>query len=208
MKRSKTVHSPYMLKEWRHYIYVPFTAAIAGLSLSGCGDDSKDMVVYKSVADCANENPGYEQECEAAYESALKEAQRTAPKYRSIADCSVDFGPEMCQHTSSNDWVMPAMAGFMFAKLMNNNRSYYSQPLFSSTYVGSPFYHVWTTSNGHTYGNSSYRTSHIRVSHEQMKPKPTVNRTISRGGFGSTVSAKSSWGGASSHRSSRSGWGG
>lgn len=48
------------------------------------------------------------------------------------------------------------------------------------------------------------RKRKYNVKPSTYKPKPTVNRTIKRGGFGSSVRAKSSWG--SSKRSG--GWGG
>jgi uncharacterized protein YgiB involved in biofilm formation len=48
------------------------------------------------------------------------------------------------------------------------------------------------------------RKRNYRVNKDVYKPKPTVNRTMKRGGFGSSVRAKSSWG--SSGR--KGGWGG
>jgi len=57
--------------------------------------------------------------------------------------------------------------------------------------------------DGQDYGDQRRRS--MRVNESSLKPKPTVSKTMSRGGFGSSVRAKSSWGSASSKRG---GWGG
>jgi uncharacterized protein YgiB involved in biofilm formation len=205
MKKSKHVILAHMKKDWRNFVYTPMTFAIAGIALSGCGDDEQNMVIYKSVDDCINANPGYSAECKAAYQTAVEDAARTAPKYNSLNDCIAEFGVDMCRAAPQHsNWFMPAMTGFMFARLLDGgDRRYYSQPMFSSSYPNSRYYGRWTTADGRDYGSSQYRSSKVRVRSDHLKPKPTVSRTISRGGFGSTVSAKSSWG------SSRSrGWGG
>lgn len=103
---------------------------------------------------------------------------------------------------------MPAMAGFMVGQALNRNDSnYYGygyspyQPLFN--YTGSRYGRttMLSTADGLKVGSSGTTTN---VGKSAFKPKPQVTRTMSRGGFGSTVSAKSSWGGG---RSS-GGWGG
>jgi len=207
MKRSKQVVLASMRKNWRTFSVTPITVAFAGAVLSGCSDNSSDASIYQGLDDCIDDNPNYSSECQAAYQNALEEAERTAPKYQTQNDCVSEFGANACVQSSSNNWFMPAMAGFMFGRMMDNNRGYYSQPMFRSYYPGSIFYDRWTTADGYDYGKSSYKKSKVRVSKDQMKPKPTVNRTISRGGFGSTVSAKSSWSSSKSSSGSKS-WGG
>ncbi|GAL04317.1 DUF1190 family protein [Photobacterium aphoticum] len=211
MKRSKHVVLASMRKNWRPTMMAPFTAILAGAALSGCSDPSQDASIYQGLNDCIGDNPDHAEECRAAYQSALEEAARTSPKYASRADCELEFGINACVQAPSNDWFMPAMAGFMFARLINSDNRYYSQPMFRSTYPTSRYYGYWVTSDGYNYGKSSYKKSKVKIKYDDMKPKPAVNRTIKRGGFGSSVSAKSSW---SSNRSystssrSRGGWGG
>ncbi|KLV09816.1 MULTISPECIES: DUF1190 family protein [Photobacterium] len=205
MKRSKNVVLASMRKNWRPASAVPVTVAFASFALSGCSDNGQEATIYETLKDCESDNPSYTQECKAAYQNALDEAARTAPKYNSRYDCESEFGANACVQSQSNNWFMPAMAGFMFGRMMDRDRGYYSQPMFSSYYPGSTFYNRWTTADGYDYGNSRYKKSKVIVSRDHMKPKPTVTRTISRGGFGSTVAAKSSW--SSSSRSSGS-WGG
>ncbi|PSW22250.1 hypothetical protein C9I98_03020 [Photobacterium sanctipauli] len=205
MKRSKQVVLASMRKNWRPLTYTPITAAFASIALSGCSDNDQDAVIYQSLDDCLDDNPSYSEECRSAYQFALQESSRTAPKYNSEYDCEAEFGDNACIQPRGQNWFMPAMAGFMFARMLNNN-NYYSQPMYYSRYPGSIFYDRWTTADGRDYGNR-YKKAKVRVNRDSMKPKPTVSRTISRGGFGSTVSAKSSWGSSRSSSGSK-GWGG
>ncbi|ELR65945.1 hypothetical protein C942_00571 [Photobacterium marinum] len=203
MKRSKKVVLPSMRKNWRTFSVAPISVAFAGAFLTGCSD-KHEGTIYHSLNDCIDDNPNYSQECRAAYQFALTEAERTAPKYQREYDCEAEFGNNTCMRTQNN-WFMPAMAGFMFGRLMDSNRGYYSQPMFSSYYRGSIFYDRWITADGYDYGSSRYKKTKVSVSKDHLKPKPTVSRTISRGGFGSSVSAKSSWSKSSSGSKS---WGG
>lgn len=211
MKRSKHVVLASMKKNWRPVsiasMSAPMTAVLATAVLSGCSDSADDAVIYQSLNDCVDDNPDSTEQCQAAYQFAIQEASRTAPKYNSRYDCEAEFGSNACVQPQGNNWFMPAMAGFMFARMMDNNHGYYSQPMFRSYYPGSIFYDRWTTADGNDYGRSSYKKTKVRVSKDHMKPKPTVSRTISRGGFGSTVSAKSGWSSSRSSSGSK-GWGG
>jgi uncharacterized protein YgiB involved in biofilm formation len=74
--------------------------------------------------------------------------------------------------------------------------------MFTSFSRNSSYRNRWVGAGGQDFGDNRRRT--MRVSEKALKPKPTVNKTISRGGFGSSVRAKSSWG----NSSRRGGWGG
>ena len=184
MKRSQDVVRASMRKNWQ-----PITVALTGFALTACGSNEQEAVIYQNLDECTTSNPENSQACESAYEHALQESSRTAPKYRSQNECEAEFGYNACVQPQNSGFFMPMMTGFMFGQMMNNN--YYSQPMYRSTYPGSSFYNRWASADGRDYG----RNARVRVNRDQMKPKATVNRTISRGGFGSTVSAKSSWGG-------------
>ncbi|KDM89860.1 DUF1190 family protein [Photobacterium galatheae] len=215
MKRTKEVNLPGMRKQWRPFAVAPVTAAISAGLLAGCSDPKEEAKLYHTLYDCKTDNPSYEAQCEAAYESALKEAARTAPKFMTQRDCVAEFGQNSCISAPENNWFMPAMAGFMFARLLEDKRSYsggrgyYSQPMFSSSYPSSRYYGRWTTADGYDFGSYRYKNAKVIINKDQMKPKPTVSRTISRGGFGSSAAAKSSWSSKSSSSSSSSrSWGG
>lgn len=207
MKKTKTVSLQRMRKSWRPFAQNSLSVAVVSAILAGCGD-SEEAVVYAGVEDCVSDNPDFAEQCKAAYEYALEEAARTGPKYQTENECIQEFGANACVQAPRSSWFMPAMAGYMFARVMTNNRPYYSQPMYSSRYPGSIFYDRWVTSDGYDYGSSRYKKSTVKVGRDQMKPKPSVTKTISRGGFGSTVSAKSSWGSSKSKSSSSKSWGG
>ena len=202
MKRTKLINLDRMRKKTVGLRLKPLVLGVAAFSLIGC-IDSRKANVYASVNHCVNENPAMAGQCEAAYQTAVKESARSGPKYRSERECISEFGQRNCvpyRTQSGHDWFMPAVAGFMMARALNNN-VYHSLPLYSSTAYGSSMYGRWATADGRSYPK---RYGSMNVVGDAFKPKPAVSRTMSRGGFGSTVAAKSNWGG----RSSRSGWGG
>ena len=204
MKRTKSINLNRMRKNAVGFQLKPLVVSVAAFSLMACGGSQKAQV-YSDVRHCISQNPSLETECEAAYKTALNESARTGPKYRSERDCTSEFGQNNCvssRAASGGNWFMPAMAGFMMARALDNNNRYHSSPLYTSHSYGSPMYGRWTTSDGRSYGSRRYGS--INVGRDAFKAKPIVTRTMSRGGFGSTVAAKSRWSGSQS----RGGWGG
>lgn len=203
MKRTKSINLDRMRKAPKKRAFKPLAIAVAASALVACGN-SREAKIYRDVEQCIQDNPTLAQECEATYQKALTESASSGPKYQSESACVADFGRDNCvPHASSsgNSWFMPAMAGYMFAQAINDRR-YYSSPLYTSYSRYSPFYGQWSGTDGSLYGKRRFGA--VKVDKKAFNPKPKVTRTMSRGGFGSKVSAKSSWGG----RSSRGGWGG
>jgi uncharacterized protein YgiB involved in biofilm formation len=203
MKRSQSINVDRMRKFRKRFSVKPLTLAIAATTLVAC-DSVRDAKIYRDAAHCIEENPDLSEKCEAAYQKAKAEASRSSPKYRTESICESEFGLDNCIPYRSSDghnWFMPAVAGFLLAKALDRN-DYESSPLFTSYSRYSSGYGQWTTIDGSRYGQRRYGS--IKVAGDTFKPKPAVTNTISRGGFGSTVSAKSSWGGSSF----RGGWGG
>jgi uncharacterized protein YgiB involved in biofilm formation len=196
-KRSKSINLTSMRKS---FSVKPLALGVAAIFLSSCGD-KQEASVFTSVNDCTDANPEFAEKCKAAYEDALKEAERTGPKYNTQRDCESEFGNNQCNvvQNGSGSFFMPFMAGYMLSNLMSP-RGYYSQPMFTSR--NSSYRSRWIGADGQDFGDNRRRT--MRVSEKALKPKPTVNKTMSRGGFGSSVRAKSSWGSSSK----RGGWGG
>ncbi|WP_018983072.1 DUF1190 family protein [Salinimonas chungwhensis] len=200
-KRTKQIN----LSRMRKSVAVkPLAVGVAGMFLSACTDNRQQADIYTSVEDCTSANPDATQECQAAYQQAVEEAARTSPKFSTVSDCEYEFGDNQCRQVSTDNgsFFMPFMAGYMVSQLLSP-RSYYSQPLFTSSSRYSPFRSRWVTADGHIF-SGDVRKRNYRVNSSTFKPKPTVSRTISRGGFGSSVRAKSAWG----SRSRSSGWGG
>lgn len=199
-KRTRHIDLSMMRKR---FALKPLAIGVASIFLTACGD-REEADVYTSVEDCKRDHPDIAAECDAAYQTALDEAARTAPRYNSEYDCEYEFGPNQCRYVNNNNgsFFMPFMAGFMVSRLLSP-QPYYSQPLYTSYSPYSPFRSRWITADGYVF-DGDIRKRHYSVTPDVYKPKPTVNRTMSRGGFGSSVRAKSSWG--SSSRSG--GWGG
>ncbi len=197
-KRSEHIDLGRMRKQ---FVAKPVALSVAAIFLSACGD-SQEATVYANPDECIKNNPDFVQECKTAYEEALAEAQRTGPKYNTMGDCESEFGRNQCYpvQQQSGSFFMPFMAGYMLSNLLSPNRYSY-QPLFTSYSPYSPYRYRWIGAGGYDYGD--IRKRNYRVDPDAFKPKPTVTKTMKRGGFGSTVRAKSSWG-----KSSSKGWGG
>ena len=201
-KRSKSIHLHQLRKA---FALKPLAVGVAGIMLTACGGSREQSNIYVSPEDCQQDNPEATGQCLAAYESALEEHNRTAPKFDTQNDCEYEFGNDRCQYvqTSSGSFFMPFMAGYMVSQLLQP-RPYYSQPLYTSFSPYSPFRSRWVTSNGYVFDGDIRKRSYNAPS-SVFEKKPTVNRTIKRGGFGSSMRAKSSWG---SSGSKSKGWGG
>ena len=199
-KRSRYID---LRKMRKGFALKPLAVGIAGIMATGCADDRQDAQIYTSLEDCKTDYPDAAERCDAAYQTALDEASRTSPRFNSEHDCEYEFGPNQCRevNNSGGSFFMPFMAGFMVSQLLSP-RPYYSQPIYTSYSPYSPFRSKWVTADGYVF-DGNIRKRNYKVSPSVYKPKPTVTRTVSRGGFGSSVRAKSSWG-----SSSRSGsWG-
>ena len=199
-KRSGSINKTRMRKA---FSVKPLALGIAAIFLSACGEEKEQATIYTNADECAAANPSMVEQCQAAYQQALAEAERTAPKYNSAQDCETDFGANQCHvvRNESGSFFMPFMAGYMLSNLLSP-RGYYSQPMFTSYSGYSPYRHRWVGADGYDFGD--YRQRSMRVNKDAFKPKPAPVKTMSRGGFGSSVRAKSSWGSSSS----KSSWGG
>ncbi|WP_236250328.1 DUF1190 domain-containing protein [Microbulbifer sp. ALW1] len=197
LKRTATIDLDRMRKSTaRNFVLRPIALGIVA-ALMGCSS-KEEVKVVASVEDCVNQTELDQKQCEAAYQQALREAERTGPKYDSRHLCEVEFGN--CRQTGS--FWLPLMTGFMVGQMLDSrDRNYYYNPVYrySNPYSGN--YDRLMTSDGSVLGRSG--KVNYTVPSSATKPKPTVTKTVSRGGFGSVASAKSSWGGGRS-----GGWGG
>ena len=202
MKRTKHIDLAHMRKSTIHRStgmnpIKPLALAIATL-LAGCSNTTEEARLVKSPEECQRLGSLSIQECEAAYQKAVAEAERTGPKYSRQQECEAEFGYNQCSQRS-NGYFMPFMTGYLLSSVLNGsgngNRNSYN-PIY--THRGRVM-----TADGTIIGRAGY--SKYSVSKDTLtKSKPSVSRTVSRGGFGSVASAKSSWGGGKSSRS----WGG
>ncbi len=111
-KRSKTINLNNMRKS---FSVKPLALGVAAIFLSACGEKQQEAAVFTSIDDCTNSNPEFAEKCKTAYEDALKEAERTGPKYNNQRDCESEFGNNQCNavRNESGSFFMPFMAGYM-----------------------------------------------------------------------------------------------
>jgi len=205
MKRTKHINLDMMRKGLKkRFLQHPLALGITVATLAGCGNQ-EEVNVVSSVEECASKTELNLEECEAAYQKAVAEAERTGPKYNSRAQCEAEFGRGQCGASRSGSVFMPMMAGFMVGQMLSGSNNYGGasyNPVYRYNRPYSSLHNRIMTADGTVIGRPGQ--SSYRVSKSSMKSTPTVPRTVSRGGFGSVASAKSSWGGG--RRSG--GWGG
>ena len=86
----------------------PVALAVATVfMLAGCEKSDETVSLYQNADDCSAANPGKSAECTTAYNNALKEAERTAPKYATREDCVAEFGEGQCQQAPAQAGMAP-----------------------------------------------------------------------------------------------------
>ncbi|EJG0600975.1 DUF1190 family protein [Cronobacter sakazakii] len=214
MKRTKQINRAMFRKSWnaRHLTPVAF-AVTAAFMLAGCEKSDETVQLYQNADDCSAANPGKSAECTTAYNNALKEAERTAPKYATREDCVAEFGEDQCKQVNNTNtsqatqqtgsmW-MPLMAGYMMGRLMGGGMGFAQQPLFSSRNPASPAYGKYTDASGRNYGAAQPGRT-MTVPKSAMAPKPATTSTITRGGFGDSVAKQTTMQRSAAGSSSRS----
>lgn len=176
---------------------IKYGAVVAGgaLLLKGCSSD--EARIYSNLNDCEEDNPFAREQCNIAYQDALREWRSEAPRYRQLSDCEYDFGDGSCRPLA--EYFIPLMTGFM---LLNNGNDTeldldfdHPRGLTSSSHRYSPAFNRWSTADGVLLGNTYQRK--VDISKSQFQPTKGSSRVMGRGGFGRTVSSRSSssWGG-------------
>ena len=203
MKRTENIQKDAFRKGWRSYRLAPVALAIsAAFILAGCEQTDETVSMYQNADDCSAANPSMSAQCTTAYNNALKEAEKTAPKYASKEDCVAEFGEAQCtpvpaqagtaaQPTQTSSSWMPLMAGYMMGRMMSGGAGFAQQPLFSSRSPASPANGQFVDASGKSYGAAtSGRT--VTVPKTALAPKPATTNTITRGGFGESVATQTS----------------
>ncbi|HGM5490775.1 TPA: DUF1190 family protein [Serratia fonticola] len=215
MKRTKNINKDTFRKSWRSYRVAPVALAISAVfMLAGCEQADETVSLYKNADDCSTSNPSMSEQCTTAYNNALKEAEKTAPKYATREDCVAEFGDAQCtqapaqagmaaESQSSGSMWMPLMAGYMMGRMMGGG-GYAQQPLFSSKNAASPANGKFVDASGKSYGPATAGGRSMTVPKTAMAPKPAVTNTVTRGGFGESVAKQTSMQRSSATSSSRS----
>lgn len=162
-------------------------AVLGALALSGCSEEQKPPTQYTSVAECTADGIAQET-CQKSFD----EAQKAAPKFSSMEQCQAQFSN--CQQSSSGDWIMPAMAGYLVGSMMNNGSRGYAQPV----YIDRDRRPVTSSYSGGVYRTTPSTTPSYQTRQTQARAAAASRSsatTSSRGGFGSRSSSSSSFGG-------------
>jgi len=199
VKRTKYIDLESLRKTKKNFSVKPLVLAMAAV-LAGCSQKQEDVKFVNSVSDCAANTSMSTKDCEAAYQKALAEAERTGPKYRNRYECETEFGDNRCTQ-NTNGYFMPFMTGFLVSSAINSLSHRYN-PVYAYHNPYSNHRGRLMMSDGTILGRSGSRHYSLPKG-SATKKMPTATRTVSRGGFGSVASAKSSWGSARSR-----GWGG
>ncbi|MFC3394126.1 DUF1190 family protein [Brenneria rubrifaciens] len=216
MKRTKDINQETFRKGWRTYRLAPVALAVSAVFvLSGCEQADETVSLYQNADDCSAANPSMSEQCTTAYNNALKEAEKTAPKYATREDCVAEFGEAQCTQTQapaqsgmaaesqqSGSFWMPLMAGYMMGRMMGGGAGYAQQPLFTSKSPTSPANGKFVDATGKNYGNAATGRT-INVPKTALAPKPATTSTVTRGGFGETVAKQTSMQRSSASSSSR-----
>ncbi|MCV9879705.1 DUF1190 family protein [Brenneria izbisi] len=217
MKRTKDINQETFRKGWRTYRLAPVALAVSAVFvLAGCEQTDETVSLYQNADDCSAANPSMSEQCTTAYNNALKEAEKTAPKYATREDCVAEFGEAQCTQApapaqagmaaepqQSGSFWMPLMAGYMMGRMMGGGAGYAQQPLFTSKSPTSPANGKFVDATGRNYGNATTGRS-ITVPKTALAPKPATTSTVTRGGFGETVAKQTSMQRSSASSSSRS----
>ena len=108
MKRTKNINHSSFRKSWSARHLTPVALAVTAVfMLAGCEKSDETVSLYQNADDCSAANPGKAAECTTAYTNAVKEAERTAPKYATREDCVAEFGEGQCQQTPAQAGVAP-----------------------------------------------------------------------------------------------------
>lgn len=212
MKRTKHINRDSFRKSFRTYRLAPVALAISAVfMLSGCEQADESVSLFQNADECKQSNPSMGDQCTIAYNQALEEAVKTAPKYATKEDCVAEFGEAQCteapaqagmaaQPQQSSMW-MPLMAGYMMGRMMGGG--YGQSPLFTSKAAGSPANGKFVDSTGRSYGNATTDRT-MKVDKSALAPKPATTTTVTRGGFGDSVAKQNSMSRSSSSSNSSS----
>ncbi|WP_432782792.1 DUF1190 domain-containing protein [Vibrio parahaemolyticus] len=162
-----------------------FALTPIALGLAGCGsNEPMDIKVYKDLGSCkADGQANITAECDTAYKSALREADRTSQKFSSEAQCELEYGN--CVEMPGKLGWRPEMAAFMVAKLTPQHHSDYwisdqysdlfFQPLFTSNSTFVDHYGKLFFADGKVIGDyGKFKNIEFEMSQSYLHPLPTV----------------------------------
>lgn len=172
--------------------------ATVGFSMSACGapesipvaaaEPVEPVLAYTSLEECKTADVVPDTECDTSYATAQTEAERSAPRYFTKAECEGQWGPEQCRPLNSggSSFFAPLATGFIIGQLLNNGGYRGGGPLYrdregeySNGYGGGYLSRDYRT--GRTVTNAYDHTPVARQAPTRVQSRTAV---VSRGGFG------------------------
>ena len=185
------------MKRSRH-LRLGLMALAAPAILTGCDTGPETGQVLMSAQDCATVPIRIPvEQCVTAYNEALAQHERVAPRFENGWDCQDQFGACSQIDDSAGTFFIPAMGGFLlgYSPVRDDDDDGRSGGYLYRYGGTSPLY---VDRSGGYYNPAG---GHVRDGFGSVKGKagipatPTRAVTVSRSGFGSTSSARSSFGG-------------
>lgn len=159
--------------------------------LAACGSGEPTGVVLDSIADCRSQQVDVAQ-CEAAYNQAVAEHQRVAPRFDDVVQCEQDFGRcEAVQEEGRTSYI-PPMGGFLLGYMLgggfNNNSG------LRGVSGAAPLYRDYRGRYINPNGDMVSRQPGTVTGRRGSIATPARAITVSRSGFGSSSAARSAFG--------------
>ena len=181
---------PAVMKRSQNLKLVLMAAAVP-LALAACDSEPTGQVLT-SVDQCNTQTEVPTEECRLAYQSALAEHQKLAPRFDDKVECDKEFNNCTAVEENGRTVHTPPMGGFLMGYLIGTaigGRGGYgvggASPLYRDTRGG--YYKPGGDYVGDRVGNVSGKRGNTAL--------PTRAMTVSRAGFGSSASARGGFGG-------------
>ena len=166
-------------------------AAAVPLALAACDSEPTGQVLT-SVDQCNSQTEVPAEECRQAYQSALAEHQKLAPRFDDKVECDQEFNNCTAVEENGRTHYNPPMGGFLMGYLVASTlggRGGYgvggASPLYRDNRGG--YYKPGGDYVGDRVGNVSGKRGNTAL--------PARAMTVSRSGFGSSASARGGFGG-------------
>ena len=185
------VMQPAAMKRSQNLKLVLMAAAVP-IVLAAC-DSEPTGKVLTSVDQCATQTEVPADQCRVAYQTALAEHQKLAPRFDNKVECDQEFTNCTAVEENGRTVHTPPMGGFLMGYLIGNalsggGRSYGvggASPLYRDYRGG--YYKPGGDYVGDRIGNVSGKRGDTAL--------PARAMTVSRSGFGSSASARGGFGG-------------
>ncbi|MET0808887.1 MAG: DUF1190 domain-containing protein [Pseudoxanthomonas sp.] len=158
--------------------------------LVACDAGEPTGVVLNSLADCSAQQVDVAQ-CETAYNQAVAEHQRVAPRFDDAVQCQQDFGKcEAVQEEGRTSYV-PPMGGFLLGYALAGG---FGNSGTRGIAGGAPLYRDYRGQYLNPNGQAVSRQPGTVTGKRGSIATPARAITVSRAGFGSSSAARSSFG--------------